>query len=92
LTADLVASTVGNDTVMACRAVEHQEIADAIYRADAEEARQAMIRHLSSGENNLPDYYEPMRATGLIPDTSSLASLLEEMGLGPWPENTPHHR
>lgn len=85
LTADLVASTVGNQELTACRAVEHQDIANAIYRADCDEAREAMIRHLSSGENNLPNYFQPMEASGMIPDTSSLASLLDEMGLGPWP-------
>jgi GntR family transcriptional repressor for pyruvate dehydrogenase complex len=86
LTADLVASTVGNDTIMKCRAVEHQEIAAAIFEGNSDEAKEAMIRHLSSGETNLPGYHQPMNAKGLIPDTSSLTSLLDELGLGPWPQ------
>lgn len=84
LTADLVASTSDKIAVISRRSKEHRKIANAIRDGNQEEAGKAMIEHLSSGEETLPHFHEPMNAKGLIPDTTGLDALLSEEKLGSW--------
>lgn len=88
LTADLVASTADNHEVLKRRSQEHRSIAAAIRDGNSTAAEKAMIDHLSSGEQTLPHFHEPMHAKGLIPETTGLNTLLAEEKLGDWATET----
>lgn len=85
LTADLVESTMGEPNVVARRADEHRGVLDAIAAGDPDNARAAMVTHLSQGPGVLPRFDEPVIPTGSVPGATSLETILDATGSGAWP-------